>query len=192
MASIVDWLARLLGSAGARFDNPSVGPSTFAPHRGADFEDEIWIPFEHCLSGGKAPYTPSWWRRCSMCGGGGAPQGRKCIQCNGTGRVHWEEPMLTITIPRGVRAGQKLRVRGKGYDGTNNGPAGDLLLRVRFLGSDSIVEELPNSDETIVLPAARPTSLPASETTRRLDRGKEQLGIREHDLSPWRAIETRA
>jgi curved DNA-binding protein len=39
---------------------------------------------------------------------------------------------VTVRIPRGAVAGQRLRVRGKGGPGVGNGPAGDLYLEIAF------------------------------------------------------------
>jgi curved DNA-binding protein len=37
---------------------------------------------------------------------------------------------ITVKIPAGINTGKKLRLAGKGYPGTNNGPHGDLYLNV--------------------------------------------------------------
>ncbi len=39
---------------------------------------------------------------------------------------------LQVRIPRGIRAGQHIRLAGSGSPGANGGPAGDLLLAVSF------------------------------------------------------------
>jgi curved DNA-binding protein len=47
-----------------------------------------------------------------------------------------EVTRLTVKIPSGVRAGQKIRLAGRGGPGTGGGPAGDLLLEVKLLSND--------------------------------------------------------
>ncbi len=48
------------------------------------------------------------------------------------GRVSMRAQQLNVTIPRGVRAGQKLRLSGQGAPGIGQGQAGDLYLEVAF------------------------------------------------------------
>ena len=48
------------------------------------------------------------------------------------GRVTLQQRQLSVTIPRGVRAGQQLRLAGQGTPGFNGGPAGDLYLEIQF------------------------------------------------------------
>lgn len=40
---------------------------------------------------------------------------------------------MTVKIPAGINTGKKLRLSGKGYPGTNNGPNGDLYLNINVL-----------------------------------------------------------
>lgn len=48
------------------------------------------------------------------------------------GRVQTREQQLDVTIPRGVRAGQHIRLAGRGTAGMGDGKPGDLLLEVEF------------------------------------------------------------
>jgi len=48
------------------------------------------------------------------------------------GQVHWRERRVDVTIPRGVRPGQQLRLKGQGAAGTGAAAAGDLYLEVEF------------------------------------------------------------
>jgi curved DNA-binding protein len=48
------------------------------------------------------------------------------------GRPRNSQRTLQVRIPRGIRAGQQIRLAGSGSPGLNGGPAGDLLLAVSF------------------------------------------------------------
>jgi len=48
------------------------------------------------------------------------------------GRGVLQERTLDVTIPRGIRQGQHLRLTGQGGPGLGNGPAGDLFLEIEF------------------------------------------------------------
>ncbi|MDB5915261.1 MAG: molecular chaperone DnaJ [Ramlibacter sp.] len=49
-----------------------------------------------------------------------------------TGHVVNEDRHLEVSIPKGVREGQHIRLAGRGGPGFNGGPPGDLLLEVVF------------------------------------------------------------
>ena len=51
---------------------------------------------------------------------------------NESGKVVTVERVLDVQIPKGVREGQSIRLRGQGSPGLNSGPAGDLYLEVEF------------------------------------------------------------
>jgi curved DNA-binding protein len=48
------------------------------------------------------------------------------------GRVTLEERRLDVHIPKGIRAGQHLRLSGQGAPGHGGAPAGDLYLEIEF------------------------------------------------------------
>ena len=48
------------------------------------------------------------------------------------GRVTMQERKLDVGIPKGVRAGQHLRLAGQGAPGPGGGPPGDLYLEIAF------------------------------------------------------------
>lgn len=48
------------------------------------------------------------------------------------GRSVHRERTLSVTIPKGIRAGQNLRLSGQGGAGFNGGKAGDLYLEIAF------------------------------------------------------------
>ncbi len=49
-----------------------------------------------------------------------------------SGRPRSPPRVLAVQIPRGIRAGQQIRLAGSGSPGQHGGPAGDLLLTVAF------------------------------------------------------------
>ncbi len=65
---------------------------------------------------------------CDACNGRGEIPEEKCGECNGKG-VTMQEETLEIEIPKGVRDGQRLRLRGKGHR-SRNGDSGDLYAFV--------------------------------------------------------------
>ena len=48
------------------------------------------------------------------------------------GHVSTQERTLAVNIPKGIRAGQHLRLAGQGGPGLGQGPAGDLYLEIAF------------------------------------------------------------
>jgi molecular chaperone DnaJ len=94
---------------------------------------------------------------CSVCGGEGSIIRNPCRGCNGTGRCKVKRK-LTLSIPKGVDTGSRLRLSGKGEGGIKGGPAGDLyvILHVRAhelfeRRGDDLFCELPVPFETAVL-----------------------------------------
>ena len=53
-------------------------------------------------------------------------------QSDAQGRVQLTTRTLNVKIPKGVRAGQVIRLAGQGAPGMGGSPAGDLLLEVQF------------------------------------------------------------
>ena len=53
-------------------------------------------------------------------------------EVDASGHVVTRERTLNVTIPKGIRAGQHLRLAGQGTPGVGQGKAGDLFLEVEF------------------------------------------------------------
>jgi molecular chaperone DnaJ len=66
---------------------------------------------------------------CPQCGGTGRLPVPPCPVCEGTGEVVGDA-RITVTIPPGIREGQRIRVAGQGGPGRHGGPPGDLYLTV--------------------------------------------------------------
>ncbi len=71
-------------------------------------------------------------RPCPMCLGRGQVPSQACPTCKGTGEVRTRKKVL-ITVPPGVDTGSKIRLKGQGGKGSNNGPPGDLLITFNVL-----------------------------------------------------------
>ncbi len=53
-------------------------------------------------------------------------------QTDANGDISLHDETLQVQIPKGIRAGQHLRITGRGHPGFNGGEAGDLYLEVQF------------------------------------------------------------
>ena len=101
------------------------------PQRGEDIIYEIAISLEEAASGGE-----------------------KRISYRKNGKL--EE--VSVKIPRGIPSGKKLRLAGKGMEGRNGGPPGDLYLQVSVRehpifsreGDDLLVEKEINFSEAVL------------------------------------------
>lgn len=53
-------------------------------------------------------------------------------ELDGTGHVTTKQRTLNVTIPKGVKQGQRIRLSGQGSPGLGKGRAGDLYLEIEF------------------------------------------------------------
>ena len=86
---------------------------------------------------------------CTHCGGTGTSFEKLCIKCHGKGKVT-EEKTLTVTIPKGVDTGNRLRLAGKGEAGVNGGVSGDLYIE--FTVKEDDFYQRDGNDIYIVVP----------------------------------------
>jgi DnaJ-class molecular chaperone len=117
-------------TAGSGFTSPQ--------QRGEDLESTIELSLHDAYEGGRKSVTLQVEDMCPRCRGTGTDRNRICPQCHGTGRVR-ETKKFDVTIPRGVRDGQRIRLAGQGASGPGGGPRGDLYLVVH-LGNDDRYE----------------------------------------------------
>jgi molecular chaperone DnaJ len=66
---------------------------------------------------------------CAACGGQGTVIEDPCEDCNGQGTLKKHRKM-TITVPKGMPEGTRLRLAGEGDPGARGGIAGDLYVQV--------------------------------------------------------------
>jgi len=67
---------------------------------------------------------------CPACKGAGTVIEDPCPDCRGRGRVH-KTRTLSVKVPPGVEAGDRIRLAGEGEAGRNGGPPGDLYVEIR-------------------------------------------------------------
>jgi molecular chaperone DnaJ len=72
-------------------------------------------------------------RQCRQCRGSGSSIANKCSTCSGSGKEAVQRE-ITVTIPKGLRSGQDMKVKGLGRNGS---PPGDLILTVEVQDSES-------------------------------------------------------
>ncbi|GAC1312018.1 MAG: DnaJ C-terminal domain-containing protein [Vulcanimicrobiaceae bacterium] len=98
--------------------------------RGGDLETSVDISLAEAYAGGPKSVSLQIEDNCARCGGSGVVSGQICPQCHATGRVI-SQKRFDVTIPKGVRDGQRIRLAGQGSRGANGGPNGDLFLDIR-------------------------------------------------------------
>lgn len=104
------------------------------------------------------------------------------------GRIVLSTRTLNVKIPRGVRAGQVIRLAGQGSPGLGGGPAGDLLLEVQFkphgrfrVDGRDLYMNLPVAPWEAALGAVVAVNLPGGQVKVRIPEGTQggrQLRVR--------------
>lgn len=110
-ADFSDFFAELfgrMGGAGARHGHAGMRM------QGEDHHAKVLLDLEDAFSGAT--------RQISL----------RVPQTDAQGRVRLATRTLNVKIPKGVRAGQVIRLAGQGAPGSAGAPAGDLLLEVQF------------------------------------------------------------
>jgi molecular chaperone DnaJ len=133
------------------------GASQPFARRGGDLETSIDITLRDAFAGGAKPVTLQIEDNCPNCNGTGLIGEQICPLCHGTGRLI-QTRKFDITIPKGVRDGQRIRLAGQGNRGSGGGQPGDLYLVVhvqpdaRFeRKEDDLYVDLPVSIYELVL-----------------------------------------
>ncbi|MCK9494730.1 MAG: J domain-containing protein [Dehalococcoidia bacterium] len=98
--------------------------------KGPDAEADVRVTLEEAYAGAKRTIEiRAGEEPCRVCGGTGQIAGATCHVCRGTG-VATPLKRVEVSIPAGVRDGQRIRLAGQGGPGASGGAAGDLFLRV--------------------------------------------------------------
>ncbi len=72
---------------------------------------------------------------CPQCGGAGEEITNPCTSCNGQGKKR-SSKRISVTIPKGVDDGTRIRLAGKGEAGSRGGNNGDLYLFINVNSHD--------------------------------------------------------
>lgn len=97
--------------------------------RGADLQAAVEIDLAEAVHGTTIMLPVQRQVRCADCGGSGVRGSSSCGACRGRGEVIATE-RLRVKVPEGIADGKKIRVAGKGSEGREGGPPGDLLVTV--------------------------------------------------------------
>ena len=153
-ADFSDFFSELFGRMGARG-----GPSG---KRGQDHHAKVLLDVEDAFEG------PT--RQIAL----------RVPMLDGAGRLRLDTRTLNVKIPKGVHAGQLIRLAGQGAPGPGGAPAGDLLLEVQFKphpryrveGRDLHVA-LPVAPWEAALGAVIPVELPGTRLNVRIPAGAQ-------------------
>ncbi len=128
--------------------------------RGTDLDASVEISLADAFAGGSKSVSLQIEDACPRCKGAGVLNNSICPQCHGTGRTIAAKK-FDVTIPKGVRDGQRIRLAGQGGRGTSGGPSGDLFLDVEIAPDatyerkgDDLYVDLPVSVYDLVLGAS--------------------------------------
>lgn len=66
---------------------------------------------------------------CSSCRGEGIHIETPCEACKGSGQIS-KKVKISVSIPKGIKSGNRLRLAGEGENGFQGGPRGDLYIAV--------------------------------------------------------------
>jgi DnaJ-class molecular chaperone len=101
------------------------------PQKGDNITTEVTITPEEVVAGSKRVINVLTTQTCPKCFGHRFINGGKCTNCGGSGEVSTRK-RITVTIPKGIKNGAKLRLRGEGGAGKNGGANGDLFINIKI------------------------------------------------------------
>ncbi|MBC5816166.1 MAG: J domain-containing protein [Candidatus Eremiobacteraeota bacterium] len=134
-----------------RRQGPGPTQSTRAPQGGQDLETTIELGLRDVYDGGKKSVSLQIEDVCPRCRGTGTISGGLCPHCHGTGRL-LQSKKFDVTIPKGIREGQRIRLAGQGGAGVAGGVNGDLFLIVKL--NDDTTYKRQGDDLYVDLPVS--------------------------------------
>src|SRR6056300_1098343 len=116
-------------------------------NRGSDLRYDLSISLEEAYQGKKQDIKFSTTEKCNTCKGNGSKPGHspdRCTDCKGQGKKQASKK-ISVTIPKGVDDGTRIRLAGKGEAGSRGGATGDLYLFINVYSH----ELFKRSDENL-------------------------------------------
>jgi DnaJ-class molecular chaperone len=101
------------------------------PQKGDNITTDVTITPEEVIVGSKRVINILTTQTCPICYGHRFVNGGKCSHCGGSGDVSTRKK-ITVTIPKGIKSGAKLRLKGEGGAGKNGGANGDLYINIKI------------------------------------------------------------
>jgi len=123
--------AKALKYWGAKFKKNQREKENRKPKKGENLTTEVIITPDEVMTGSKRIINIRTTKTCPKCFGHKFANGDKCTKCDGKGTVT-ETKKITLTIPKGIKDGAKLRLKGEGASGKNGGTNGDVYVTVRI------------------------------------------------------------
>lgn len=88
---------------------------------------------------------------CTRCGGEGTVALEACKNCYGTGEVS-KIRQVKMRIPAGVESGQRIKIKGRGGEGSQGGAAGDLFVVITVKDDPTFARKGRDLTTTLTVP----------------------------------------
>ena len=116
---------------------------------------------------------------CPRCRGNGTIVEHPCRTCRGSGRERVQKT-FQVKIPAGAKDGTRIRLKGRGEQGRNGGPPGDLYVVARVAGSplyerrgSDLIVDVPVSYADAVLGASIEVPTPEGPISLKVPAGSQ-------------------
>jgi len=133
-ADYSDFFASLFGARGRPQGRHHARAERGQTERGEDHHAKVMLDLEAALSGGSRSFT------------------LKMPEIDDEGRLAAKQRTLNVQIPKGILAGQQIRLAGQGAKPNDSAQAGDLYLEVEF--APHRLYQVDGRDLTLQLPVA--------------------------------------
>lgn len=115
----------------AKIQKSKIRQENKKPQKGQNITTEVAISPEEVITGSKRIINVLTTQTCPTCYGHKFINGGKCTNCGGKGEIS-KRKRITVTIPKGVKDGAKLRIKNEGGSGRNGGQNGDLYIIIKI------------------------------------------------------------